>query len=192
MAWHGPCGFQRPMSVVGPTSKASGNRYWAVHSTVPSAVHRDGLVTHAQGIQNTQLSKKGQDQDTAPYSPAKECTALLPICPAESGPHWSGGSCCMIFIKLLSSGQFDVGGPNALCPHFIFICYFMKLQVFMGNWVYLLLKHVLFLKKIITIIVLTHPPRDWSLFPALLSKVRFLWLRILIKNDYFWQQKSER
>lgn len=50
MSWHGPCGFQRPMSVVGPMSKASGNRYWAVHSTVPSAVCRDGLVTHAQGI----------------------------------------------------------------------------------------------------------------------------------------------
>lgn len=38
----------------------------------------------------------------------------------------------------------------------------------------------------------TPTQRDWSLFPVLLSKVRFLWLGIFIKNDYFWQQKSER
>lgn len=39
--------------------------------------------------------------------------------------------------------------------------------------------------------VLTHPPRDWTLQHSFLMSF-FLWLRILIKNNYFWQQKSGR
>lgn len=50
----------------------------------------------------------------------------------------------------------------------------------MGKWAYLFLTFVCF-----------DIPAKRKDSPALLSKVRFLWLRILIKNHYFWQQKGD-
>lgn len=82
----------------------------------------------------------------------------------------------IILSKLLSSGEFGLDGPGALFLYFIFVCYDFPETLGIHRKLGISAFNIFFF---------TYPPRDWSLFPAVLSKVKFLWLRILIKNDYF-------